>query len=90
VATKIKLKPTTVIKLKDANLDSKTKKYIEYLARDMDNPKNNLKGQKALDKYLCYTGWYEYSGPNLYSKQRSIEARLARARTLASITRWNY
>jgi hypothetical protein len=58
------------MKLKDVCLDSKTLKYIEYLTRE--------KKQKALDKYLKWTGWYEIVvGRSTYRKQVSVEKRLA-------------
>lgn len=39
------------MKLKDANLDKQTLKYMEYLTQK--------KGQSALDEYLKWVGWYE-------------------------------
>lgn len=67
------------MKLSEAKLDAKTLKYIEYIAQ--------AKGQKALDKYLKWTGWYEV-GHGMNSKgalktpmrrQKSVESRLAKA-----------
>lgn len=62
------------MKLSDANLDSKTLEYIEYIAE--------AKGQKALDKYLKWVGREEmYVGRNrrLVYKQPPVEERLALA-----------
>lgn len=56
------------MKLSEANLSDKTLKYIEYLAQE--------KGQKALDKYLKWTGWYEVGNA---SRQTSVESRLDKA-----------
>lgn len=62
------------MKLKDANLDSNTLKYIEYIAE--------AKGQKALDKYLKWVGREEVlvgRGRKITFRQPPVEQRLALA-----------
>lgn len=91
-------KPSTVkikseIKLEDAKLDAYTLAYIEYLAKDPDNPNNSPKGQAALDKCLAYIGWYECHVPKrsrtrdvapVYRKQKPVATRLARLKKLSA------
>lgn len=60
------------IKLADANLDTQTLKYIEYLTQK--------EGQSALDEYLKWAGWYEcHVGRSIIRKQSKAGVILARA-----------
>lgn len=74
------IKKWATIKLADANIDARTLKYIELVTEE--------KGQKALDKYLKWTGWYDVGlGTNTQRKQTPIEHRLFRAAMLAPTVR---
>lgn len=75
------IKKWTTAKLEDVGLDARTLKYIEYLTEEQ--------GQKALDKYLKWTGWYEVGkGSEAERRQTSVPHRLFRAAVLAPTVRW--
>lgn len=62
------------MKIKDSGLTKQEVRYLQYIT-ESDDP------QKALDMWLKYAGWYECG---MTSKQVSIEARINRAKKLAS------
>jgi hypothetical protein len=77
---KFKYKIVSEIKIKAANLDKHTIKYIEYIAQ--------AKGQAALDKYLSFVCWKDWGAVGKPAIQLPLEHRLDHARKMAVITNW--